>query len=290
MGEIAPILPNVAPLSCQAEDDAQLIELWLHGRSAETQAAYRKNVRRFMTFIGKPLSQVTLREFQAFVDQLTGAPATRRLAVAAVKSLFSFASKIGYIWFNVAVAVRSPKYVDKLAERILPEANVQKMIALTTNRRDHVMLRVMYGSGVRVSEICGLKWRNLQENTGSGQITVIGKGEKTRSIVLPAGLWTDLQSLRGEAKDDAPVFPSRKTGGHLVSVQVFRIVRQAAKRADIKANVSPHWFRHAHASHALDRGAAITLVQMTLGHSTVAVTSRYVHARPTESSAKYIAV
>ncbi len=80
------------------------------------------------------------------------------------------------------------------------------------------------------------------------------------------------------------------TGGGLSVRQVQYIVRQAARRADVDKNVSPHWMRHAHASHALDRGAAVHLVQATLGHSSVATTGRYLHARPTESSSKYLAV
>ena len=67
-----------------------------------------------------------------------------------------------------------------------------------------------------------------------------------------------------------------------------RIVREASQRAGIPANVSTHWLRHAHASHALDRGAPIHLVQATLGHRSVATTSRYLHARPGESSAGYV--
>ena len=72
--------------------------------------------------------------------------------------------------------------------------------------------------------------------------------------------------------------------------QIMRIVRAAAKRAGIDTNVSPHWLRHAHASHALDRGCPIHLVQATLGHASVATTSRYLHARPTDSFARYLPV
>jgi integrase/recombinase XerD len=71
---------------------------------------------------------------------------------------------------------------------------------------------------------------------------------------------------------------------------VWRIVRAAAARAGISLAVSPHWLRHAHASHALDRGAPIHLVQATLGHASVATTGKYLHARPTDSSARYLAV
>jgi integrase/recombinase XerD len=93
-----------------------------------------------------------------------------------------------------------------------------------------------------------------------------------------------------DAGVNEPVFSSRKLGGHLDRSQVLRVVQAAARRAGVAGKVSPHWMRHAHASHALDRGAPIHLVQATLGHSSVATTGRYLHARPTESSSKYLAV
>jgi integrase/recombinase XerD len=290
MTALVPVVLAPATINRQADSDSELIELWLNGRTAHTQVAYRKDVARFDAFMGKPLAQVTLREFQAFTDGLTGAVASKRRIIGALKSLFTFASKIGYLVFNVAAAVRAPKSPNTLAERILPEAGVQRMIALASNRRDQMLLRLLYASGVRVSELCGLKWRNCQQNGESGQITVLGKGGKVRSIVLPVGLWKDLMELRGEAGDDAPVFASRKAAGHLTTVQVLRIVRNAATKAGIKAHVSPHWLRHCHASHALERGAALNLVQVTLGHSNLSVTGAYLHARPNDSSARYLAV
>jgi integrase/recombinase XerD len=96
-----------------------------------------------------------------------------------------------------------------------------------------------------------------------------------------------LSQLRGTAAPEDPVFKSQ-LGGALDPSAVRRIVYAAAKRAGLEAKVSPHWFRHAHASHALDRGAPIHLVQATLGHSSVATTGWYLHARPTESSGKYL--
>ena len=87
---------------------------------------------------------------------------------------------------------------------------------------------------------------------------------------------------------------SRKKSGRdsarLGEEQVWRIVRKAARRAGIELNVSPHWLRHAHGSHALDRGAPIHLVQATLGHASVATTGKYLHARPKESSSRFLAI
>ncbi|CAN5788200.1 hypothetical protein BH10CHL1_BH10CHL1_11400 [soil metagenome] len=120
-------------------------------------------------------------------------------------------------------------------------------------------------------------------------MTLFGKGGKTPAVKLSAAIWKALQALRAGADADAPVFVSQK-GGRLDETQVHRIVRAAAVRAGIQGNVSAHWLRHAHASHALDRGANIALVRDTLGHSSLAVTSRYTHARPNESSVLHLAI
>ncbi len=116
-----------------------------------------------------------------------------------------------------------------------------------------------------------------------------GKGGMTWHVLLSSGTWGALIAIRGAAGDAAPVFVSR-TGGPLSRTQVFRIVRAAANRAGADKDVSPHWLRHARASHALDRGAAVHLVQATWGHSSVATSGRYLHASPSESSSKYLAV
>lgn len=128
-----------------------------------------------------------------------------------------------------------------------------------------------------------------------GQVIVYGKGGTTRVVALTAGLWQDLMELRGDAGWDEPVFRSRNKGGHLTPTQVGRIVKAAAKRIPgiepkVAAAVSPHWLRHAHASHALERGAPIHLVQQTLGHASVATTGRYLHAKPSDSSARFLSV
>jgi site-specific recombinase XerD len=187
----------------------------------------------------------------------------------------------------VAADLKLPRYADRLAERILAESDVQRMIALETDPRNRVLLLLMYTSGLRVSEACGLRWRNLRARGDAGQLTVCGKGGTTRAVLLPAAMWKDLLSLDAVRSLDAPVFRSR-TGKVLDRSRVLRIVQESAKRAGVDGAVSPHWLRHAHATHSLERGAPIHLVQATLGHASIATTSRYLHARPTQSSAEFI--
>jgi integrase/recombinase XerD len=271
-------------------NDDTCIRLWLHNRSPHTQRACARGLDRFRQFVGKPLAAVTLSDMQAFADSLADlAPASQARTLASVKSLFSFAHRLGYLTFDVARAVRLPQQRDALAAHILPEEAVVRMIALEPNQRNRVLLKVLYASGARVSEVCCLTWRDSVPREAGGQITLLGKGGKVRHV-LPARVWDDLMTLRGDAGDDAPVFRSRSGGGPLSPVRVERIVRAAAVRGGIAADVTPHWLRHSHVSHALDRGAPVHLVQQTVGHASLATTTRYSHARPSESSGLYLVI
>ncbi|MFN3159214.1 MAG: tyrosine-type recombinase/integrase [Rubinisphaera brasiliensis] len=274
----------------QADSDKQLIELWLHGRPPHTQRAYRREADRFVNFIEIGLRSVRLADIQRFANHVkeTGLRASSiQRSLSAVKSLFTFGFKLGYFPFDVGRAVKVPSFRNELAERILGEADVLRIISLEPNPRNRAILLTLYAGGFRVSEICSLKWKDLQERDSAGQITVFGKGGKTRAVLIPDSVWGALQRLRGESGEDSPVFRSRK-GGHLDESAIWRIVRKASERAGIDKTVSCHWFRHAHASHALDRGCPIHLVQATLGHSSVATTGKYLHARPNESSGSYL--
>jgi len=291
---IVPADSSEEMIPAQAGTDQQVIALWLHGRSSHTQRAYQADVRRFLDFVGqKMLPQVTLMDLQAFADHLSGdglENSSCHRILASIKSLITFAHKIGYLKYDVSRPLRLPKFKDKLAERILTEAEVQRMIGMESNERNHLLLRVLYAGGIRVSELCRLQWDDLQDRgPEGGQMTIFGKGGKTNTILIPDPLWSDLMKFRKDALDTEPVFISRKKGkldpGHVV-----RIVRKAARRAGIHKPVSPHFFRHSHASHSLDRGCPIHIVQKTLNHSSVATTGKYTHARPNESSSKYLTV
>ena len=275
----------------QADSDEQLIALWLHGRPKHTQRAYQREAQRFVAFADKPLRSVKLLDLQACADHLTITlkESSVHRSLSAVKSLFAFGFQLGYLQFDVGRALKLLGFRDELAERILGETEVLRIISLEPNPRNRAILLTFYAGGFRVSEICSLKWRHLQERDRAGQITVLGKGDKTRTVLIPQSVWDTLMALQGDAPTDAPVFLSRKKG-HLDKSAVWRIVKKATKRAGINKDVSCHWFRHAHASHALDRGCPIHLVQATLGHSSISTTGRYLHARPTDSSGNYLPV
>jgi integrase/recombinase XerD len=292
MNQLMVVAPSGLGPAHDGSQDAKLVELWLSLKtSPHTRRAYAAEAARFLGFIGKPLSWVTLADVQAWAAHLEQGnlqPASRSRAITALKSLLAFAQQTGYLPFNVGAAVKLRPHRDGLAQRILEESEVARLIEAAPEGRNRVLLKLLYVSGVRVSEICGLRWCDALTRQEGGQITVFGKGGKTRTVLLKPRVWQQLLSIKGEAQAADPVFRSRKGGGALDVSQVRRVVYAAAQKAGLEQKVSPHWMRHAHASHALDRSAPIHLVQATLGHASVATTGRYLHARPTESSSFYL--
>ncbi|MBW4596226.1 MAG: tyrosine-type recombinase/integrase [Brasilonema angustatum HA4187-MV1] len=287
----------------------KLVEMWLHGKSPKTVAAYQWYCTNFLAFLAKPLREVTLEDmydYSAHLANLGLAPNTQKTCFYAIKSLISFAHTVGFIPFNVGSAMKLKKTADRLNERILTPKEVQKILWATEEskyrykkekQRDLLILKLLYIAGLRVSELTGLASKNLTARGDTGQVTVLGKGDKTRSILLPKDVWVELMEFVGDADENSPVFASRgggkgkvKAGGHLDRTQVYRIVEAATQRAGIKKKVSPHWLRHAHASHSLEAGADIKLLQQTLGHDNVSTTSRYLSVRPDSSTALYLSV
>ena len=292
MGQLTVIAPSGLGPAQDGAHDLQLVELWLSLKaSPHTRRAYRAEANQFLAFAQKPLVRVTLADLQDWAGRLGQGslqPASQNRAVTAIKSLLSFAHETGYLPFNVGAAVKLRPHRDALVQRILEESEVARLIDAAPAGRDRVLLKLLYVSGARVSELCGLKWGDALARRDAGQITVFGKGSRTRSILLQPRVWEQLLSLRGDAAAADAIFRSRKGGGPLDASRVRRIVYAAARKAGLEQKISPHWMRHAHASHALDRHAPIHLVQATLGHASVATTGRYLHARPNESSSSYL--
>jgi integrase/recombinase XerD len=289
---ISTVMETSKPFVSKGLNDVEVVELWLRRQRCQaTRNVYRRDMSRLGTWSDKTLVETDPLDLEQFAEMLAGtglAPISQGRTLAAIRSFFRFAERIGFCR-NVAAGLELPRSEPALSERIIPQDDVRRMIALEPEGRNRVLLAVLYAAGLRVSEACGLRWRNLQARGQSGgQILIHGKGGCMRVVLLPVGVWGQFAPLRGTAGLDAPVFASR-SGKPLERSRVARIVKNASQRAGIVANVSTHWLRHAHASHALDRGAPIHLVQATLGHRSVATTSRYLHARPGESSARYLA-
>lgn len=292
-GAIARPASPLAPVPAVAgadRTDERIVQMWVAGRSPNTQEAYIADARRLFEFVGKSLSQITIEDLQAFAAELETqglAPRTRRRILAAIKSLFSFASDGGirHVRYNVAAAIRLPKAKENLNERILTEAQVSAMIAAAAAGRNRAIVELLYLVGVRAEELAVLCWRDAKADGSGGVLTVFGKGEKTRHLRMEAAAWSMLSSWRKGAGEDDPIFVSRQ-GGQLSTVQIWRIVSGAAKKAGLKA--SPHWLRHSHATHAIDHGCDLWILQKSLGHASIDTTQQYVHSRPKQSSGAFV--
>lgn len=291
----------------------KLIELWVRLKKSEhTQRAYRHDIDVFRDFVEKPLAEVTLEDALDFCDNLDELEITnkrgevkhleansKRRIINSVKSLYSFAYTSGIFPANVMAAIKPPSAKSAISQRILTEATVLKMVLLEQEPRNHAILHILYAAGLRVSELCNLRWRHVIRRSDGVQLDIIsGKGDKQRHVLLGESSWAVLSAIREGASDNDFVFQSRQEvsregyykGTRLDTTTIFRIVRDAAKRAGIPKwnEVSPHWLRHCHGSHAIDRKAPLTVVRDTLGHSNIAVTNEYAKARPDTSSSHYL--
>ena len=272
----------------------RIIDLWLSRKSEKTQKAYRKDVEQFFAAENdKALGQVTLPDLIDYQNSLGDyAVATQTRKLGAVRSLLTFANKAGFIMVNVGTAVEMPKVPNELAQRILSEAEVIRMIDNTERYRDKVLIHFAYSTALRAEELSTLQWKHITTNGETGQLTIHGKGDKTRFIKLSESAWSLIMEYKASCsriESEDPVFMSQK-GNALSTSQIWRIVKGIAKKTEINPDVSPHWLRHAHASHSLDRGAGVHLVQAQLGHASLATTSKYVHAKPKDTSGNYLPV
>src|SRR5207244_11795447 len=162
--------------------------------------------------VHKSLRETTLEDLQAFKNSLvTLKPASRAQILASVKSALTFGVKSGYLQVNVGLLVKLPRVENKLAERIMSEAQVARMLALESHPRNHAILVLLYRAGMRCEEVCSLTWRHLQERDQAGQVSIYGKGDKTRHVLIDVDTWLEVLALRrvGEGLD-AFVFQSRQ--------------------------------------------------------------------------------
>ena len=199
-----------------------------------------------------------------------------------MKALFSHAVNVGYTARDLVKVVKTPAARAKANNRIVEEGGIlaalhnQNLIAT-----ERLLLNVLYYTGCRVSEATNIQWSDIKD----GVLTVVGKGDKERDIKLPAKLLAMLEDAR-LGSTDSFIFATRN-GSPITRQQANRYIKSIGGKCGIP-EISCHWLRHCHASHALKRGADINLVSTTLGHSSVAVTSKYLHSSPDESSGDYL--
>ncbi len=292
---------------------AELVERFLvhlgeeRNYSAHTLRAYRGDLFRFLAFLGSFLGKspetvaaaeadgLAVRSFLASLA--TARPklkeSSRGRALAAVRMLFRFACREAILPANPAAGVRSPKLPKTLPRHLRPGETEELLEAASDDqplpRRDRALLELLYASGLRVSELAGLDWRDL--DLPARVLRVMGKGGKERMVPFgkPAaaalkawlGDWEEVRArvaAQGGAasNDEEPVFLNHR-GSRLSPRSVRRVVDRYTAAAGIAPGVHPHTLRHSFATHLLEGGADLRAIQELLGHSSLATTQRYTH-------------
>jgi integrase/recombinase XerD len=255
------------------------------GVSSHTIEAYGRDVRSFATSLSiKEWNQVSSENILAFLSQLKNssyASATICRTLVAVKVFFRFLKKEGLIQVDLGKYFETPK-IWQLIPQVLTIEEVDSLLAQPqqldfTGARDKAILELLYATGMRVSELCQLRLQDLSDTF----VKVKGKGKKERMIPVgkQAILAVDyfLIHFRGDAKEsDAPLFISSR-GTKIDRIAVWSRVKAYAKSAGITKSISPHTLRHSFATHLLENGADLRLIQDMLGHEDIGTTDRYTH-------------
>ncbi|MHC4778620.1 MAG: site-specific tyrosine recombinase/integron integrase [Planctomycetota bacterium] len=259
------------------------------GFSPNTLKAYRRDLEEFVHFVeGGDVSKTRREEITGFLAAsskrgLSWATVGRRLA--ALKSFYAFLVREGDCASSPAADVPMPRNGSRLP-KTLKRSEVDELLSKGSKGpfalRDRAILETFYATGLRVSELAGLKVTDM--NLEFGFVRAMGKGGKERvvplgkkAIVSVKDYLASLREARGGRLDGAgPLFLSRK-GGALGREAIYRIVRRAAGRAGLQRKVGPHTMRHSFASHLVTGGADLRAVQEMLGHASVATTEVYTH-------------
>ena len=266
---------------------------YLHalGKSDNTRISYRVDLRHFEDYLeGQGITEaakIDTRAVRIFISSIIGVgeaktSASRRLS--AVRGFTAWLAGKGVVSSDPSVGMKGPKKPDALP-RAISRADVERLLTNGPDpksehfRRDRLVLELLYGAGLRVSELIGLTWDKVELD--ERVLMVMGKGDKER--MAPFGVpvqklleeWRDITCV----KPDGPVFPSEREANRLTVRTVSRIVTRAANHVGLHG-VTPHTLRHCYATHMLENGAPLKVVQELLGHDSIAATQRYLRITP----------
>ncbi len=262
--------------------------------SANTVEAYIRDVTQLHHFIdaeyeSKPPTQLELKHLREFVLRISdlGMNATTQARmISGIKAFYKFMLMEDIINDNPAELLEAPKIARKLPDT-LNEQEVEMIInaidlSKPEGERNKAILEVLYGCGLRVSELTELKISNIFFDVGF--VKVLGKGNKERLVPLGGMAAKQLKTYIKEVRIHIPVqkeaedivFLNRR-GNKLTRVMIFTIVKNTAEKAGLKKNISPHTFRHSFATHLINGGADLRAVQDMLGHESITTTEIYTH-------------
>lgn len=291
---VSDVSEGPAPLPVEVED----LLTWLRverGRSANTLAAYRQDLRAYVAWLrarGSAIDDVTEADITDYVDHLRSvgrAQSSQKRALVAVRGLHRFLATEQEGRVDPSAEVAMPK-VPRGLPKALTEDEVERLLAGVVGddplaRRDRAILEVLYGTGLRISELVGLSLADL--DLDAGLIRAFGKGAKER--IVPIGRYAtaslvswlgpggrpELEPDRWARRGDQEAVFLNTRGGRLSRQGAWMAVRRAGEQVGLESRLSPHVLRHSCATHMVDHGADIRTVQELLGHASISTTQVY---------------
>jgi integrase/recombinase XerD len=289
-----PVFTDEAVLPPEAED----LLLWLaaeRGRSPNTLSAYRRDLRSYAAWLierGRAVTDVTEADVIAYIEALRArglAPASVARSIVPVRGLHRFLAAEGRVPTDPSAHVERPR-VPRGLPKALNEEQIGRLLAAPVGdgpiaRRDRAMLEMLYGTGVRVSELVGLSLADV--DLDASLLRAFGKGSKerivpigghaTRALVawLGEGGRPELAPAQWRRRGDAEAVFLGARGGRLTRQGAWDVLRRHGERVGLAGLISPHVLRHSCATHMLDHGADIRIVQELLGHASITTTQLY---------------
>ena len=262
------------------------------GLSGNTLEAYINDLNKLLIFIDKEpdinLLSLTYENLQQFIARLcdTGISArSQARIISGIKSFYRFLLTEDYLETDPTELLESPKIGQKLPE-VLTLNEVNNLInsidlSKTEGQRNRAMLEVLYSCGIRVTELISLKYSNIYFDEQF--IIVRGKGNKQRLVPISEKAIQDIRNylmdrhnIKVQKGFEDTLFLNRRGSG-LTRIMVFHIIKEQAKIAGIRKNISPHTLRHSFATHLLEGGANLRVIQTMLGHESITTTEIYTH-------------
>jgi integrase/recombinase XerD len=274
--------PNNAEQALSARVDKYIEHVRLErGLADNTVTAYRQDLESFVAAMGADVAHPTRQDVTRYLSSIKGngkkASSISR-TLASLKGWFAWQKASNLIAQDPCDAMQHPQKAKHLPQVLTPD-EVSAMIAVAEKERDRLIVELLYGAGLRVSELVKLDWKDL--NLSQRYIRCMGKGSKER--IVPFGNQA-LACLQAHAAQQPPGAKTRvtpllcdKQGKRLSRLVVWQVIKRLAKKAQITKSLSPHTLRHSFATHLLENGADLRAVQELLGHSSVVTTQLYTH-------------
>jgi integrase/recombinase XerD len=260
------------------------------GLAANTIQAYRRDILKFSAFASKArlgLADIRRDDIVDFLGSLYRQGLDSRSVarhLVTVRHFYRFAATEGFVDDDPAANVQSPRFRQGLPEFLSVE-EVDRLLRqpdghTSIGMRDRAMIELMYSTGLRVSELCGLRVADLQMDPGC--LRCIGKGNKERLVPVGRQALDAVRKYLGQARPKllrgaSPFLFLNQRGRKIDRIAFWKVLGEYGRRAGLRKTLTPHMLRHSFATHLLDRGADLRSVQMMLGHSDISTTQIYTH-------------